>query len=205
MNQARVISINPGTKTAGELGGRCTARLARISRCITSPGRRTVSTFKRFVNLAFGLNRKVNAQLSGKLMFLRILGGTLMLLLVLAPMSPEMIFEFNLGADPLIICAFGVSMIFGFLSRPVSYASAAWFGWLLADSLATGSPDVTYALLLMIAVVFCMLGPGMFSADQLIRNMIFKIRMAAAKKRGARRMSGRLNYNAYTDLEKRLG
>ena len=116
MNEANVISVDPGVKTLGEL---CVNdhRLARISRKISGPGRKVAAPFRHIMNLLFGINRRVNSQLSGKMMILRLTCGTMFILMALLPMEMTDILAARFTADSIMLCAIGISMIFGLFSR----------------------------------------------------------------------------------------
>ena len=112
MNEANVISVDPGVKTLGEL---CVNdhRLARISRKISGPGRKVAAPFRHIMNLLFGINRRVNSQLSGKMMILRLTCGTMFILMALLPMEMTDILAARFTADSIMLCAIGISMNVG--------------------------------------------------------------------------------------------
>lgn len=200
MSKAQVISVNPGVKTIGELSRY--DRLARLSRAIAPTGVSHKSLFKKAVNMLFGLNKGVNTQLSGKLMLLRILCGGLMVSSVILPMAPADLFSFNIATESIVMIALGTSLLLGFLSRLTSYAGVAWFGYMLTLSLIEGVPEVSYGALMLLMLVFSVLGPGLFSADQLLRKALFAIRRSARQRK--QKDPTVLDYRAFSQVERRI-
>lgn len=203
MNEAQVISVNPGTKTLGELNI-SENKLSRISRRLTAPARNMVSPFKKIVDLLFGLNSKVNAQFSGKMMLLRLLFGSLLIASVLLPMHPDDILALDFGPHSIALIIFGVSMVFGFLSRLVSLGCAGWFGYRVYASIMVANPDITAVSLLMFAVMFWVLGPGLYSVDQMIRHILFTLSSKYRQRQIRNRMIKASGYRAYSSVADRV-
>lgn len=201
MNETNVISVNPGVKTLGEL---CVNehRLARISRKISEPGRKAVAPFRRVLNHLFGINRKVNAQLSGKMMVLRLICGTLFIALALVPMSMSEIREANFTADSIVLCAAGISMAAGLFSRLTTMAGAVWYGISLYNSITVSEPDAASAMLVMVMAIFCVLGPGLYSVDRYLRRAIMALVRGGKK---TRRHERGISFRAYGDVDRRIG
>ncbi len=200
MSKVQVISVNPGVKTIGELSRY--NRLARLSRAIAPTTAKHHSLFKRTVNLLFGLNKGVDTRLSGKLMLLRLLCGSLMVSSVAIPMISAEIFSFQMGIESMVMLTLGVSLMLGFLSRLTSYAGVAWFGYNLALSLIAGVPEVSYGALMLLMLVFSVLGPGLFSADQLLRKALFAMRRSMRQRK--RKDATVLDYRAFAQVERRI-
>lgn len=200
MSKVQVISVNPGVKTMGELS--IYNRLARLSRAIAPTTVRHHSLFKRTINLLFGLNKGVGTRLSGKLMLLRLLCGGLMVSSVAIPMTSAEILSLQMGMESVIMFALGISLMLGFLSRLTSYTGVAWFGYNLALSLIQGVPEVSYGALMLLMLVFSVLGPGLFSADQLLRKALFAMRRNMRQRR--RKDATVLDYRAFAQVERRI-
>lgn len=203
MGKARIISVNPGIKTIGELGLK-SSRLARISRTIANSGIYKKSLFRKTINLLFGIDNRIDTRLSSKLMLLRVLCGVLMVSSVLVPMSPSAIVSLDFGPMPAMMCLLGISLTLGFLSRLTSYAGAGWFGYNLAMSIIHATPDASAGALMLLMLVFSILGPGMFSTDQLIRRGLFSLRRRILENRHRKGRRPELDYRAFSQLEHRI-
>lgn len=201
MNEAQVISVNPAEKTLGERLFK-EDKFARISRTL-SP-RRVGTSAKKVLNLALGLNSRVNGAYSAKMLFLRFLCGSVIILSVLLPMHPSDIMAFNFDTYKLMMCILGISMVFGFLSRLTALSGMAWFGYMLYSSIMGGNADILAGATTMIMAIFCVLGPGSYSIDQLTRRGIYKLFRRSPNKR-AHHDNGRFDYRAYSSVERRVG
>lgn len=200
MNDPRVISVNPGVKTLGELSTGFQPGIARISRCLSAPGTRNVSILKQSVNLLFGINRNIGTQVSGKLLFLRVLAACAVLLGIAGNMASA--FSTPSAFLPILL---GSSVALGLLTRPVALCGVIFYGFATATSFTAGAPDVSAASLTVLSAAVCVLGPGMFSADQILRRSIFRSMARVKKSRAARKNKGNnLRYDAYTRIERRL-
>jgi len=160
--------------------------------------------FYKELNLLFGLNKGVNTQLSGKLLLLRVVCGALMVLTVLLPMTTNEIVSMQFSIRSMVMCLLGVSLLLGFLSRITSYAGVAWFGYNLVTSIMNGTPDMACGALMLLMLVFSVLGPGMFSADQLIRKSVMAARRTARQNRGKVKHGANLDYRAFSQVEHRI-
>lgn len=203
MGRAQIISVNPGVKTTGEIGSRY-GKLARISRTIAPTVKTPKTMFYKELNLLFGLNKGVNTQLSVKLLLLRVVCGALMVLTVLLPMTTNEIVSMQFAIESMVMCLLGVSLLLGFLSRITSYAGVAWSGYNLVTSIMNGTPDMACGALMLLMLVFSVLGPGMFSADQLIRKSVMAARRTARQHRGKVKHSANLDYRAFSQVEHRI-
>lgn len=199
MNQANVISVNPGKKTLGELHVN-DRNISRISRTLAAP-RRMANPLRAVTNALLGINSRVNSRFSGKMMLIRLVCGTLFLLMGL----PELLGTgFDLAAadtEVIIECCVGVSLIFGFLCRVSSVAAACWYGYAFYESFAFGMPDLGYAILSAVMLIFAVFGPGLYCIDQFIRRGLYALgRMV--RRRTLRQPE--LNYRAYEMMDRRV-
>lgn len=203
MNEANVISVDPGVKTLGEL---CVNdhRLARISRKISGPGRKVAAPFRHIMNLLFGINRRVNSQLSGKMMILRLTCGTMFILMALLPMEMTDILAARFTADSIMLCAIGISMIFGLFSRITTLTGTVWFGIALYNSMAVSEPDTMSAMLVMVTAIFSVLGPGLYSMDRYLRRALIILAQKSIKKGRRKNCKAGVTFRAYNDVDRRV-
>lgn len=202
MTDARIISVNPAEKSLGEklLNQKC---LGTISKCISDSSRIGL-TIGRCVNLFFGLNGKINLQLSSKLLFLRLVAGAVLICSVLLPVQSVDLLSFGFEPQNMFIIAFAFSLVFGFFTRVCSIAALGWYGYLLYSSIAASAPDVSLLPVMGVGVMFWILGPGMFSFDQLVRCGLMAVRNSIKRSAGKSSRPTTLDYRAYSTVESRL-
>lgn len=198
----QVISVNPSEKTLGEKLFNAD-RLADITRCIVAPGESIGFSWAKFVNFFFGINKKVGAQLSAKLLLLRVIVGAAMISSVLVPMHPDavMAFEFEMVEIPVLI--FGSTLVLGLFTRLTSAVAAAWFGYVTYITFTIGTFNMGEIALILAGVNFAVLGPGRYGVDQLMRVGL----KALSRKLQESRTPGKsatLDYRAYTSVDRRV-
>ena len=198
MNEAHVISVDPGVKTLGELRIN-EDRLAKISRTLTAPGRHVATPFEGLFNALFGINKRVNGQFSGKMLLLRVVCGSLLAGTALLPLAPADITSMNIPASALVMAFVGISMVFGFFSRLISLGGACWFGYSLYTSLMGGIPDLTAGALAMVMMIFSVMGPGLYSLDRMMRRGLLRLCRRSRKTRGHG-----FDYRAYGVVDRRV-
>lgn len=212
MSEAQVISVNPGMKTRGELGGMSrTGRkcLASISRCISSPTKTVVSHKKSrsfcrlIVDFLFGVSSKVSFTYSSKMLLVRLLTGVALILSQLLPISPEDILAMQIPVDALIICCIGVSIVLGLFSRIASFGGATLLSIWIAMSIMQGAIDMAAGWMALMMLTNSILGPGLYSADQLMRKGILNLRARIVRKR-RKAVKEAINYGAYGEIERRV-
>lgn len=200
MNQANVISVNPGVKTLGELNVG-NSRIARISRRLAQPVRKPASTLRNFFSLVFGISRSDRGAFSSKMVTLRLMAGAM---LTGAAVWHADGFSSLPPVPVLLMLSLGVSLVLGLFTRIVSAASAVGCGYLLYLSVMAGEPDFLAASACLVSLVFAMLGPGRYSADQLMLKVLAAIRRSSRARR-ARKASGRaFDYKAYHYMDRRV-
>jgi len=199
LNEAHVISVDPGAKTLGEVRIN-NSQLAKISRTLAAPCRLVSAPFKRTLNLLFGINRKVNHQFSVKILLLRIICGV-SLLAVTAHITndPADAAGLTIPAVAAVMVIAGISMVFGFFSRLVSLAAGCWFGYNLYSSLMMGNADLVYGMLTIVMIIFFVLGPGLYSIDRLMHKGLVRLTHLHAKKQ-----ENRVDYHAYSTIDRRI-
>lgn len=200
MNQANVISVNPGVKTLGELHV-SDHKIARISRTLAAP-RHIANPLRAVTNALLGINSRVNARFSGKMLLIRMIGGALLLFMGLPALAATGFDLTATGTEALIECGAGLLLILGLFCRMSSAAAAGWFGYSFYMSLMAGLPDVGYAALSAVMLIFVVLGPGRFCIDQFIRRGVYAL---GRLRRSRNRRQHGLDYRAYAMMDRRVG
>lgn len=172
MNNANVISVNPGIKTMGELNIE-EITLSRISRTISNPGQKS-STFKHILNATFGINSDVTSRWSAKLASIRVAAGSIMLALgafslqgAQAGMAPQ--------ALGIVSIALGVSLILGLFTRLISIGALGVAIAIAFESISGGALDSTALTVALSGIIMGILGPGHYSLDQIMRKGLYTL------------------------------
>lgn len=163
MKQPTVISINPGTKTVGAI-----KEEARKYDELSSRIRSTIAgapCIKDTLNTFTGINRKKSRAVSGRLAFLRIIAGGFALTAAILLQSAVPTWAF------ICTLALGVSLILGFMTRLTTLATTIILGYLSYLGEVELVPGVALAFS---SLIICIVGPGIFSLDQIIRRSLFK-------------------------------
>ena len=180
MNQPTVISINPAAKPRGILlqdAKRYAAVATRIKNSIS-----ITPQLKESLNFFTGINSRTMSGASGRILFLRLLTGIIML-----GYSSIIFYTVGLSDAAVGLSVFGASLLFGFMTRIMGIAAIGVFGWMAY----TGSCSMELAAAIgFVALVFAVLGPGIFSTDQCLRKAVFR-----AAKRKARNAYMKLDFN----------
>lgn len=200
MNQANVISVNPGVKTLGELNIG-TSSVAKISRSIVRPVRAGRSAAGAALRLLFGVTPHGGA-FSAKMALLRLTGAALAISMALWQASDV---TGLLATQNLLALVFGLSLISGLFTRIVSALTTAFYGTSLYASVIAGTPVFTAASLAMTALAFTLLGPGRFSIDRLILRGLRALRRALRRQRQRRAERRAFDYRAYHYMDRRVG
>lgn len=203
MNNAKIISVDPGIKTLGELNIN-EINLSRISRTISNPGAGKTS-FKNALNFIFGINSRNSQALSSKVLAFRILAGTLFLALGAMTLTGT----YATGVPELLgltCCAFGVSLIAGFFMRVISACAAIFALYCSYISFMAGTVDSVSLMTAITAFTGCLFGPGLYSSDSFIRRSIFGIYRNMHRYDPERNADNlQFNYNAFASVESRIG
>lgn len=202
MNHAKVISVNPGLKTAGELN-LSKFNLEGISRSISAPADKKAS-FKRRLDFFFGINAGVNSQFSSKMMAVRVMGAVILCGLALMSLfgSSAAVLPHNAAVITLL---FGVSLAFGLLTRMAAAICTLFFGISFVSALTAGSLDLTILFLGSCSALFMIMGPGMYSTDLLLRRRIHKMYRDAHRYDPSRNPDNIIfDYTAFSNVEQRV-
>ena len=105
------------------------------------------------------------------------------------------------ASHSLIMAALGISIGFGFLTRVTGIAVSAIVGYQAIASFSTLTPDVAAAALASVAFIFAVLGPGKYSCDSYLRNMLRRS-MSNTKKNSTTETG--FDYRAYNNIDSRL-
>lgn len=194
MKQAAIISVDPGVKTLGELNIN-EHRLAALSRSLTDTSSKS-SSKSAIPNLLFGINGRTSSDFSSKISMLRLVAGIMIIASVILPSATSFP-----ASHTALLCALGLSVMFGVFTRIAGLASAAVLGSGVLASLSSGALDLTSACFASIALIFAVLGPGRYSCDFYLRNALRKL-MATKKQTPA--AESELDYRAYNNIDSRL-
>lgn len=200
MNQTNVISVNPGVKTLGELNiGNST--IVRISRRLTRPGRVSASPFKAIVRFVFGVSRDRSGTFSTKMAMLRMSAAAIT---ILAALWQSGGLEAAPTAPVLAMLAFIVSLALGLFTRLVATSAMAICGYMFYLSIMGGMPDAMSAVSLVVSLMFALLGPGRYSADQLIVKGFTAIYRRSRARAARREKKAEFDYKAYHRVDRRV-
>lgn len=205
MIETKVISVNPGVKTFGEMS-MSNMSLVRFSRSLSSPGRKVISPFRKTVNAILGINSHVNDQFSGKMMVMRLLFGSVLILLSVCELNGVRLFESGTSVHPLLLLGVGVSLTIGLLGRLVCLAGAGWIFYSVVTGVVAGSlPDLFNVMLALTMTVFGVLGPGRYCIDQFIRRSMYTLSRKYRSNRKKKSPRVTLYYRAYEMAGRNIG
>lgn len=192
MNQPTVISVNPGEKTLGainEEARRYETINARLAAQVAADVMATPA-FKDTINFITGINADNVTGISGKLASLRLICSAALGYAAYLGMNVATISSTAMIIN-IALCILSVSLLFGFGTRIISVVSLGIMG-IFAFS---GAIDMTDAIMYSApALLFVVMGPGIYSCDQLIRRAVLKV----AKRKDTVRTS--FSYKAYSQL-----
>ena len=195
MNDINVISIDPSRETKASMHPELFRDFAKKYKDIrdSSVSIDAKPMARSIINFLFGINKRVSTGVSVKLLILRVVIGSI--LIAYAGLSFE-------GNQPTLLTwtelILGASIITGFFSRIVSIAALSLIGYAcFSDFLNLGTFDFSLTLPLLTSVVFLIIGPGIFSFDQLFRCAFFRIAKRREHIRAIKLAQDRLSYKAY--------
>ncbi len=166
MNSPQIISINPGRKTVGERLQEARQYEPMVQSIVTSMARKPKCT--SILNALTGISSKNMAGTSRRLLLLRFVTSLIL--------GAAAYYTWYSGTDaPIFIplIALATSLLLGFATRIVSIGIILTCGYFAVIGLE--DPFVC-VVLAFAAMVFAILGPGIFSVDQCIRKAIFHMR-----------------------------
>lgn len=205
MANVNVISVNPSKKTTAELNPEILNVLAR--KCRPADMELKEIRLKSILNLVTGININTTSWLSQRLLISRVIIGLTMI--ALAFTANIDFTQFNVA---YIVFALALAIICGFAQRTLStiaaivclsmaatYMSGLTFYQFMdsAFSLPVISTAFEAILWTIIFGALALFGPGIYSADQMIRRKTFrtyKNKMAAVALREA---DARMTYKAF--------
>ena len=216
MNKPNVISINPGQKTLGQLHQEA-ERYNPVVKQLVSTISSTVR-LKACLNFFTGIDTKTMKGASARILLLRLFTAGLLASFGYAVLNPAVVAISDAVLVPglnsvagnmalaVSIFVMAASIILGFMTRIVSVAAFPFYVYMILQGSLPISISIATALL-FVALVFIILGPGIFSTDQCIRKAIFRnykrrARRRAMQARGPRRLRGHrdLDYRSYLRL-----
>ncbi len=186
MEQPTVISVNPGEKTLGAISmeGRSYDDLdARIAATVSA-----TPESKELINFLTGIDTGKISSLSSKLLVLRVISA-----IGIGYGAYQEYLASGFGSILLLLTLgmVGLSLLFGFGTRLISTIGFIIIATLGFKEVIPAMPAVIYAIP---AFLFMIMGPGIYSSDQLIRKAIFKATKRAKETRTS------FSYKAYSTL-----
>lgn len=208
----KVISVNPSQKTVGAKYSGLLKSMTRHCRPIEVNIK--AIRLKTLVNIVSGINKNINEAMSGKLLLARCLVGISLICFAILKNISSISMWIGLGI--------GTALILGFQTRILSTASALM---LSVISLFKFFPDISiidasqieiylgkaaagiplYGIeCVLTAIIFAALaffGPGKYSADQIIRQKVFRAIKRNSNTRNKKKRehlaAERLSYRAF--------
>lgn len=187
MNAAKVISVDPRTKTLGEFNFNHDA-IAALSRSLSNPSAKRKNPYKKLVNLLLGINSRTSMAFSQKMIVARFVAGIAFLICAYS------------GISPFLLTTLGVSMILGLCMRLTSFAGAISLASTLIYLPLSGGEILLTSILGIVSAVLCISGPGRISLDLFIRKDLFTAMMK--EKKEEKPDPDTLDYRAYANLSK---
>lgn len=216
MNKPNVISINPGQKTLGQLHQEA-ERYNPVVKQLVSTISSTVR-LKACLNFFTGIDTKTMKGASARILILRLFTAGLLASFGYAVINPAVVAISDAVLVPALdsvagnmalavsIFVMAASIILGFMTRIVSVAAFPFYVSMILQGSLPISISIATALL-FVALVFIILGPGIFSTDQCIRKAIFRSYKRRAKRAAIRPRVSRsirrhhdLDYRSYLRL-----
>lgn len=216
MNKPNVISINPGQKTLGQLHQEA-ERYNPVVKQLVSTISSTVR-LKACLNFFTGIDTKTMKGASARILLLRLFTAGLLASFGYAVINPAVVAISDAVLVPglnsvagnmalaVSIFVMAASIILGFMTRIVSVAAFPFYVSMILQGSLPISISIATALL-FVALVFIILGPGIFSTDQCIRKAIFRSYKRRAKRAAIRPRVSRsirrhhdLDYRSYLRL-----
>lgn len=167
MDKAKIISVNPADWTRGEAALRnkknATSRVAVLTKMARTHKKSS------FVDFITGISKGTNKSASVKLLLVRLLCGAIFITAGAMGLSNGM-------SEPLsaVSLAIGISIVTGLATRLATLGGAAFFGIQCHSLFISGiMPDAVLAgAFAAVALLLAVLGPGLYSVDQLIRRLV---------------------------------
>ena len=216
MNKPNVISINPGQKTLGQLHQEA-ERYNPVIKQLVSTISSTVR-LKACLNFFTGIDTKTMKGASARILLLRLFTAGLLASFGYAVINPAVVAISDAVLVPglnsvagnmalaVSIFVMAASIILGFMTRIGSVAAFPFYVSMILQGSLPISISIATALL-FVALVFIILGPGIFSTDQCIRKAIFRSYKRRAKRAAIRPRVSRsirrhhdLDYRSYLRL-----
>ena len=180
MSETNVISVNPSQKTLGILYAEGNVNRLRFARRIALAASR-VPDVKDTLRFLSGISSRTGKALSVKALTVRVLFCA-----VFAGMGAIQLVQ---GGDVYMayaMIAFGAMALLGLLTRISATGAACWFGWQTAMAGMAMQIDQTSIAMTLACLVLAVMGPGIYSVDQLIRHGAMRIRRRAIRRKGTR-------------------
>lgn len=188
MNAAKVISVNPGTKTLGEFNFNQVA-FAAVSRKISHPNVKNANPFKKLVNFLLGINKHTSMKFSKRMLVARLCLASIIILMA------------SHVSSVVLLSIIAVSLILGLCERITTFAGSISLACSLTAGSTTELQIISLAFLATVLLIYSILGPGRYSVDLFIRKDLFITMMKGNIKSYE---SSDMDYRAYQRISDRL-
>lgn len=191
MSSINLISIDPAQSAKSALHPEVFERLARQCKVTAATKDITVS-YKKVINSFFGISKKTTKKFSLTALTLRVVAAV-----ALCSLSLSQGMDFSGFSISWIIAGLAVSLLSGCLTRlssGVAFVASAFMAYSAFS--ATGMIEVLPIICMAFSFLFLLIGPGLFSADQLLRKAMIKGARKNARRKANRLAERRLSYQA---------
>lgn len=191
MNGINVISINPSESTAASMHPEVFEKIVRECK-VNSYRESHPHLYRRIINVLSGIDGRVTSGCSGRLAWIRIIAGAGLIILGCNPLQCGLS-SFSSIASIIL----GSSLIIGSFTRITSFAAAIYFISMTIADLFGGTLNASLMLPALIASIFTIMGPGIYSCDRFIRRSLIKYSQKLATNKKHKTADNRLSYKAF--------
>ncbi len=186
MNTPTIISINPIVKTIGQIHQESISRESAIPRIVSNLS--VTPRLKDTLNLLTGINTPAMSGASGRILLLRFISA--------AAIITVSALLFATGGEMLLsipLAVLGISLLLGLMTRIISLTAMIYFILAGVQGMLPLEPCCIFGFS---ALIFMIMGPGIYSIDQCIRKAIWRSYKRRAKRAALRAStSSRLRNN----------
>lgn len=186
MNTPTIISINPIVKTIGQIHQESIGSGRAIPRIVSNLS--VTPRLKDTLNLLTGISTPAMSGASGRILLLRFISAVA-IITVLA-------LVFATGGEMLLsipLAVLGISLLLGLMTRIISLTAMIYFILAGVQGMLALEPCCIFGFS---ALIFMIMGPGIYSIDQCIRKAIWRSYKRRAKRAALRASaSSRLRNN----------
>lgn len=185
MNTPTIISINPIVKTIGQIHQESIGSGRAIPRIVSNLS--VTPRLKDTLNLLTGISTPAMSGASGRILLLRFISAAIITV-------PALLFA---TGGELLLCiplaVLGISLLLGLMTRLISLTAMIYFILAGVQGMLALEPCCIFGFS---ALIFMIMGPGIYSIDQCIRKAIWRSYKRRAKRAALRASaSSRLRNN----------